>query len=115
MKTKVKETRPHWLKRKHCGVHSNRLSRPWAKGEAVFVREWQKLMEKTISDFDSFDTLDIIMAQMNDRIKETDPGQRKAVNTVIQWLGSSIGLQWLEKVFSKIKFNNLMVKNVGRK
>ena len=94
----------NWLKEKYRGRHTCRLQ--YNKREEVFVKEWQKLLYMPIETQDLVDC--VLLNKFNNRYIEgyCTKTEREAVNTIIQWLGSEVGFDWLESTIKKAKREN---------
>ena len=89
-----------WLKKKNSGKHANRLKRDHNNLERLFVREFQKLLnEKSMG----CDLVDYILSDDQIYPQLCSKKERLAINTIIQWLGSSIGFSWLNEVLKKVE------------
>ena len=88
---------------KHLGHNKHRLKQNHA--ERIFAKEWIKLQQPTSKWSDTcnlnwiFNSFDARGKQQPGHVSEA---QMKVAATVVQWLGSPVGLGWLREVLQKI-------------
>ena len=75
------------MKPKHVGISSHRL-RSDNPREVVFARLWQE-------QNDSGETLEYLLSTKNRRDGSASDRDREVAATVIQWLGSNVGMSFL--------------------
>lgn len=82
------------------------------QAEKIFAREWDFQNVNTFNDsLDGKQTLDYLLAEVpnfpNGEVTERD---REVAATVVQWLGSPVGQNWLERVQQKVDFKKKVRK-----
>ncbi len=76
------------IKKKYQGQHTNRFSREPL--EKKFALSWERHNSTSGAGPDAVDHLSTTAGELHASDRE-----RAAINTTIQWLGSTIGLAWL--------------------
>lgn len=80
---------------KHDGLHSNRLSCPHNKTEKVFAVNWKYMNSSSVP------LLGNLLSSGDGReLLPLDDNNAQVAATVVQWLGSTVGLEFLRTTLS---------------
>lgn len=93
------------LRRKYAGINGHRLQDNFL--EAQFAAAWQRMNESAAGPEEGADTLDYILWQGDQRFVEPcSERDRLIANTIIQWLGSPVGVGFISNVLSVLDTEN---------
>ncbi len=78
------------MKKKYQGMHAYRYEdNPLERAAALAFQEWDP----------NGHNLDYMLSERNDGLPGATDEQRLAINTVIQWLGSPVGIEFVHSTF----------------
>ena len=90
------KTKPTTVKKKWQGLHANRYKREPL--EKKFALAFQEFCEAASATRSRPDHLDYLLSESNTSPDLVSDRDRQVAATIIQWLGSPVGSQWVKGV-----------------